>query len=275
MAEEFDSVLLVVREVHVYRLGPRSSSRGYRASDWDVSQHLWSGRLRIVAKADNAVIRLEDAGTGELFAMCPYDPDSYCVEPVVDSSRYFSLRIVDPGSGKHTYIGLGFPERDWAFDFNVALQEHATRVKRGRETTKSNNTKVDSGPAVDYSLKAGETFSINLGSGPTKKDRQSAPSSAASTMPLPFLPPPPSGVKAASLFPAQQQQHQQQPQANAFTAFAPTQASAPFKTDDWADFGDFVGTSSSPSPASNPTSQPQPSSSSGQNASVPNGWTTF
>ena len=30
------------------------------------------------------------------------------IEPVVDSSRYFALRLVDRASGRHAFIGLGF-----------------------------------------------------------------------------------------------------------------------------------------------------------------------
>jgi adaptin ear-binding coat-associated protein 1/2 len=33
------------------------------------------------------------------------------VQGVVDSSRYFALRIVDPDSHKHAWLGLGFRER--------------------------------------------------------------------------------------------------------------------------------------------------------------------
>lgn len=49
--------------------------------------------------------------TGELFALCPYDMSGNSVEAVLDSSRYFVLRVEsqDPSTGnkKKAYIGMG------------------------------------------------------------------------------------------------------------------------------------------------------------------------
>ncbi|MGA1523509.1 MAG: DUF1681 domain-containing protein, partial [Planctomycetota bacterium] len=51
---------------------------------------------------------------GELFAECPLPNDapvSTAVEPVIDSSRYFVLRVVDDASGRHAFLGLGFQDQ--------------------------------------------------------------------------------------------------------------------------------------------------------------------
>ncbi|KAI8819895.1 NECAP endocytosis associated 2 [Fimicolochytrium jonesii] len=271
MADDYESVLLVIKEVMVYRVPPRQTSRGYRASDWDETQHLWSGRLRITATATKATIRLEDSNTGELFAIAPYDPAGQTVESVNDSSRYFVLRIVDPASKQHAFVGLGFPERGWAFDFNVALQDFSSRLKR--DSTPS-AARVVEGPKVDYSLKEGQTISINIGNSSAKS--VSRPQEQRTNPSLPFLPPPPSA----------QSKRTEAPSNSTASAFG-TPASQPQQNNEWADFVGF-GASSQPQPSSSQapplfdtawpnTSQQQqeqtkPSASSG---SVPTSWTTF
>ena len=109
------------------------SESGHRANDWNVDKWLWSGRLRVVSCGALLKVILEDATSGELFATCPCkDPHSKAVDPVVDSSRYFVLRI-ESGDGKHAFIGMGFRDRNKSYDFNATLQDHWRSVEREKE----------------------------------------------------------------------------------------------------------------------------------------------
>ncbi|OAY32654.1 uncharacterized protein At1g03900 [Manihot esculenta] len=165
--ESMEHTLLVVREVSVYKIPPRSTSGGYKCGEWLQSDKIWSGRLRVVSCKDRCEIRLEDPNSGELFAACFVHPGQReaSVETVLDSSRYFVLKIED-GRGKHAFIGLGFAERNEAFDFNVALSDHDKYVRREHEKetgeTSESDTHIDIHPAVNHRLKEGETIRINV-----------------------------------------------------------------------------------------------------------------
>ncbi|XP_031129491.1 uncharacterized protein At1g03900 [Ipomoea triloba] len=172
--ESFEHTLLVVREVSVFKIPPRPTSGGYKCGEWLQSDKIWSGRLRVVSCKERCEIRLEDPNSGELFAACFVHPGQResSVESVLDSSRYFVLKIED-GRGKHAFIGLGFNERNEAFDFNVALSDHDKYVKRDHEKeagdgqTSDENSHIDIHPAVNHRLKEGETIRINVKNKPS------------------------------------------------------------------------------------------------------------
>ncbi|KAJ3379350.1 hypothetical protein HDU84_006730 [Entophlyctis sp. JEL0112] len=250
--DDYESVLLVIRECSAYRIPPRTAAKGYRAADWDVNAFLWKGRLRIIARGSKAdcFINLEDATSGELFAACPYPPDGSTVEPVLDSSRYFVLTLVDPGSGRKAYIGLGFVERSDAFDFNVALQDHAKRLKNAGKTP---NVQANaSSPSIDFSLKDDQKFSIHIGGVGKKKTASSASSSMSSISGLsefalppppasssPFIPPPPPPAHAAHIHHSGAADPFAEIATPTWTLAPPSASSAANPVDDWANFGDF------------------------------------
>ncbi|XP_030180374.1 adaptin ear-binding coat-associated protein 2 isoform X1 [Lynx canadensis] len=183
---EYESVLCVKPEVHVYRIPPRATNRGYRAAEWQLDQPSWSGRLRITAKGQVAYIKLEDRTSGELFAQAPVDQfPGTAVESVTDSSRYFVIRIED-GNGRRAFIGIGFGDRGDAFDFNVALQDHFKWVKQQCEFAKQAQN-PDLGPKLDLGFKEGQTIKLNIAEVPPCPGHN------------PSLPPPPPPTSGETL----------------------------------------------------------------------------
>ncbi|XP_051141710.1 uncharacterized protein At1g03900 [Andrographis paniculata] len=214
--ETFEHTLLVVREVAVYKIPPRPTSGGYKCGEWLQSDKIWSGRLRVVSCDTRCEIRLEDPNSGELFAACFVNPGQReaAVESVLDSSRYFVLRIED-GRGKHAFVGLGFNERNEAFDFNVALSDHEKYVKRevekdavsGGGADGAEEGHIDIHPAVNHRLKEGETIRINVknkqssGTGMLSAAGLSGGSGTVKPKILGLAPPPGGAVKIRSPLP--------------------------------------------------------------------------
>ncbi|KAJ3527202.1 hypothetical protein NMY22_g9876 [Coprinellus aureogranulatus] len=202
MDDDIESILYIGREISVYRIPPLKKNEGYRAGEWgDLAQPLWKGRLRILENSKGVNLMFEDSQTGELFAKTGYDPDRPSVEAVLDSSRYFVVRVED--GTKKAYIGMGFAERTDSFDFNVALQDYSKRFRAALTATSEAEEQVPqapAGPKKDYTLKDGQTFSIAI-------PGRSKPSSSVSNLlggdtkptdtgvgggAFPLLPPPPS-----------------------------------------------------------------------------------
>ncbi|KAL1701832.1 hypothetical protein EV121DRAFT_293909 [Schizophyllum commune] len=203
ISDEIESILYIAREVSVFKIPPLKVNEGHRAAEWgDLGAPLWKGRMRIIEKGENAALLLEDSQTGELFARAEYDPARPSVEAVLDSSRYFVVRVED--SGKKAYIGLGFAERTDSFDFNVALQDYTKRWKARKEPPAEDEPSphLPTGPKKDYSLKEGQTFSISI---PGRNKPAASKSSGTNLLgdggssggggggAFPLLPPPPSG----------------------------------------------------------------------------------
>lgn len=92
--EAVELILFQVSECYVYLIPPRKSAASYRADEWNVNKWAWEGTLKVVSKGEECIIKLEDKKTGELYARAFLrNGEPHPVEPVIDSSRYFVLRI--------------------------------------------------------------------------------------------------------------------------------------------------------------------------------------
>lgn len=167
---DFERQLSCIPTVNVFKIPPLNQADGYRCTGWEGHQ-LWSGRLRVLVKGKVARVVLDDPNTQQVFAECPLDHPN-AVEPVIDSSRYFVLRVVN--GSRHAFIGMGMKERNEAFDFKLACEEAIKQVKE----TERQQSQPQTGPAPiqssghDYSLQAGQKITINIPGGQqTRKKR--------------------------------------------------------------------------------------------------------
>jgi hypothetical protein len=72
----------------------------------------------------------DTSSKSKLFALCTIDlvgkehPMEHYVEAVLDSTRYFVIRVTDEKAGREALIGLGFRDREEAGDFRASLAKY-------------------------------------------------------------------------------------------------------------------------------------------------------
>jgi hypothetical protein len=213
-------VLFIAPSVHVYNIPPLTSNKGYVAASWTADNNkrlIFTARLRILETATptanddetvKADILLEDPSNGQLFAAAPYTMMGV-VEQVLDSSRFFAVRVEGEG-GRKAVLGIGFEERGEAFDFSVALQEARKTlgiVDHAQSGGKKPQKAAEKVPEKrDFSLKEGETIKVNIGAKGVgrrlhKTDAGGQSHGGFSLPPPPggsLLPPPPSANEVKS-----------------------------------------------------------------------------
>lgn len=133
------------------------------------------------------------------------------VVPVVDSSRYFALRIQDPNTGREAFIGIGFRERLDATNFRMSMEDYVGSLKREMKAKEMHDqyeqqverkasaegdgtTSEHQGPS-QFSLKEGEKIHVAIKNKSTRK-RQSNSCSGTGFVGL-RPPPPPSSIQTA------------------------------------------------------------------------------
>ena len=229
--EETERTLTVLRQAHLYSLPPRPSAGGWRCQDWPKSSHIFTGRVRVVATGKHCNVRIEDPTNGSLFATCPLSNENpeISVEPVSDSSRYFVIRVVD--GARHAFLGMGFVERNDAFDFNVTLQDHVKQVRFEAQAERNALAGAPAEPSKDFSLKGSVSIALPAakpGEVPKPRERPTAAGANAGII----LPPPPSAAGGGGRRPVAEG-------SAAELSLAPAPTSDPFRgnSDGWATFG--------------------------------------
>ena len=146
-----ESLILCIEQCMLFRIALPNGEYKRNAGEWQQSDFLSSGKLLIFRDSTGFFIRIIDENENELCRVINLKTN---VEPVNDSSRYYILHIIENKGSRNAIIGLGFTDRQSAFDFTASLQE-IERRNDNREKTKE--THENNG---DYVLRGNETISL-------------------------------------------------------------------------------------------------------------------
>lgn len=102
----------------------------------------------------------------------PESTPEFYAESVVDSSRYFVLRIFDAASQRTAFIGIGFRERHVALRFKETLQDHCRFVLRQRVADAQAAAFDESGVAQSKKFALAEGTKITIAAGLPPKQRK-------------------------------------------------------------------------------------------------------
>jgi hypothetical protein len=192
--EEVEKVVIEQRvlkldEVFVYKIPAMRSADGHRAEDWNLAKPLATCSLVANRLDDSLCINImaerpkanapPGATESYLFAQSIIQMKSqkrshkleHWVEPVVDSSRYFAMRIRDSKTGREAFIGLGFRERNDATNFRMTMEDYVAALKREEKAQELHRRfeqalEDQSGEGQDgaeQSLPAMSNLSLNMG----------------------------------------------------------------------------------------------------------------
>lgn len=119
---------------------------------------IFNGTIRIVTTSDKCFVVLlnPDATEATRFPV-QYRGALPVINQASDSSRYFVLVVTDPTGTRQAFVGIGFRDRETAFDFKVALGDFGKWLERLK------NPQPIEQVQVDYSLKQGEKIKIKIG----------------------------------------------------------------------------------------------------------------
>lgn len=140
-----EQIILKLGDCFVFKIPPLRSASGHRAESWDLEKPLFIGYLRMYQNDKKLIVRIykftntySKDPTDEniaFFSECPVEIQpresiTAYIDNVVDSSRYFVLKMKDKATGRTAQMGIGWLDRDPAFEFKSCLNEYIRYVDR-------------------------------------------------------------------------------------------------------------------------------------------------
>ena len=163
--EEYTITLMTPRGVNAFQIPPPATSRGHKAEDWRGKQ-IWKGLIQVINKGDKCIIQLLNEDKSIFAESRIKDTYDNKIDRCYDSTRFFAI-LIENNEGKKANIGLGFTDRNDAFDFISSLDDYCKQVRLSKGIDKYEVNELEK----DFSLKEGEKIELNI-KGVTDKKKE-------------------------------------------------------------------------------------------------------
>ncbi|KAH0570216.1 hypothetical protein SS50377_28191 [Spironucleus salmonicida] len=159
----FEQTVAILKDSFAYRIAPTLNIDNFTCESWPQDWLIFRGQMKIVTTDTQCfVILLNPDNTEQTRFPVQYRGSIPVLNQASDSSRYFVLVVMDPTGTRQAFVGIGFADRETAFDFKVQLADFGKWLERSK-----NPQPIQAMPVQDFSLKADQKIKISIG-GKTK-----------------------------------------------------------------------------------------------------------
>ena len=130
-AANFEQTVAFLNNAYAYRIPPTLNIENFTCENWPQEWMIFNGSMRVVTTSDKCfVVLLNPDQTEATRFPVQYRGSIPVLNQASDSSRYFVLIVTDPTGTRQAFVGIGFRDRETAFDFKVALGEFGKWLDR-------------------------------------------------------------------------------------------------------------------------------------------------
>ena len=157
---EVEMPLFSFDETMLFKIPPAVTSRGHCSQEWK-PYFAWKGRIEVSMKGQKCKVVFKKPDHSIYgYGFLSKDVEKH-IEKCYDSMRFFGIKLMNE-KNQSLLMGIGFDDRNVAFDFMQSLQKFQ---KNAEYDSKSEAPIVTdpSKPKQDYSLKEGEKLVLSFG----------------------------------------------------------------------------------------------------------------
>lgn len=147
----------------MYKIPPMSNASGYLLGQW--KELIWNGKtlshsgsLKTITVGQVCTTKFLNADGTEFARAIIAENIADSVQKCVDSSRGYAIKLT-AADGRAMWVGLGFHDRNDAFDFYDSYKEYSKKLEMERNPHLFKETRKDT---IDFSLKPGQVIVMNI-----------------------------------------------------------------------------------------------------------------